>query len=270
MVRPASISACNLKDSEMRQAYFSSTRTAQSQPVLRRGSRGAEVRELQDSLNIWLAHMGKPHLTVDGIFGPLVESAVRAFQSIAGLVVDGIAGPYTRQALTAFRTRTQGGAVQTTPVSTSSRAQLAQQVLNHPSISLWKYSPINSNSSDGADALSNIRDTANHATARRSNYGNAPGGAVYLDARMLDGMLQLANDYDIQVTSITGGSHSAKSRHYAGVAFDVDKIDGVRVTSSNPYYRALMQRCRDLGATEVLGPGDKGHDTHVHCAWPRP
>ncbi len=91
-----------------------------------------------------------------------------------------------------------------------------------------------------------------------------------LDTRMLDGMLRLANTYDIEVTSIAGGSHSSTSRHYAGVAFDVDEINGVHVTSSNPYYRALMQKCRDLGATEVLGPGDSGHDTHVHCAWPRP
>jgi peptidoglycan hydrolase-like protein with peptidoglycan-binding domain len=252
----------------MRQEYFSTT--TQSPSVLRRGSRGAEVRELQEGLNIWLAQMGKPRLIVDGIFGPLVESAVRAFQSIAGLVVDGIVGSHTQQALSAFRARNQGGATQTTPVSTSSRAQLAQQVLNHPSISLWKYSPVNSNSSDGADALSNVRDTANNGVAKHSHYGNAPGRTVYLDARMLDGMLRLANDYDIQVTSIAGGSHRKGSLHYAGVAFDVAKIDEVRVTASNPYYRALMQRCRDLGAIQVLGPGNKDHDTHVHCAWPRP
>jgi hypothetical protein len=29
-----------------------------------------------------------------------------------------------------------------------------------------------------------------------------------------------------------------------------------------------MQRCHALGATQVLGPGDPGHATHVHCAWP--
>ena len=23
----------------------------------------------------------------------------------------------------------------------------------------------------------------------------------------------------------------------------------------------------DLGAVEILGPGDEGHDSHVHCAW---
>jgi hypothetical protein len=31
-----------------------------------------------------------------------------------------------------------------------------------------------------------------------------------------------------------------------------------------------MARCRALGATEVLGPGDQGHDDHIHAAWPRP
>jgi zinc D-Ala-D-Ala carboxypeptidase len=49
---------------------------------------------------------------------------------------------------------------------------------------------------------------------------------------------------------------------------DIDEINGVRVNSSNPHYRALMQQCRDLGATQVYGPGDGGHSTHVHCAWP--
>jgi hypothetical protein len=104
----------------------------------------------------------------------------------------------------------------------------------------------------------------------RSHYENAPGGSVYLNTRMLDGMLKLARSYDMRVTSIAGGSHSPDSRHYAGIAFDIDEINGIRVSKSNPYYQSVMQKCRDLGATEVLGPGNKGHDTHVHCAWPRP
>ena len=91
-----------------------------------------------------------------------------------------------------------------------------------------------------------------------------------LNERMLAGMLKLAESYTFRVTSIAGGSHSKTSRHYAGVAFDVDQIEGNRVSAANPHYRAFMQRARDLGATEVLGPGSKGHDTHLHCAWPRP
>ncbi|MFI8911476.1 hypothetical protein ACIGW4_07625 [Streptomyces sp. NPDC053513] len=32
-------------------------------------------------------------------------------------------------------------------------------------------------------------------------------------------------------------------------------------------HRGLMKACRALGATLVLGPGDKDHGTHVHCQW---
>ena len=68
---------------------------------------------------------------------------------------------------------------------------------------------------------------------------------------------------------IAGGSHSKNSRHYAGVALDVNVINGKRVSRLHADYQRFMKMARDLGATEVLGPGDKGHDGHVHIAWPR-
>ena len=241
-------------------------REAFSQSLIQYGSRGPAVQELQQRLNQWLSRTGRPLLVVDGRFGPRVESAVRAFQRAKGLRVDGIVGSQTQRAL-----RTVSTAFPPVPqFSLPSAAQLAQQVLNHPNISLWGYSPIASGTSDGADALNNIRDTAGGRPARRSHYGNAPRGTVNLNTTMLQGMLQLANTYHIRVTSIAGGSHSSTSRHYAGVAFDIDKINGTQVNLSNPYHRALMQQCRALGATQVLGPGDPRHNTHVHCAWPRP
>ena len=60
-------------------------------PLLRRGSRGAAVRTLQQRLG---------GLVVDGIFGPRTEARVRAFQQRHRLVVDGIVGPRTWAALT--------------------------------------------------------------------------------------------------------------------------------------------------------------------------
>lgn len=62
--------------------------------ILRRGSKGAAVRDLQTRL----AALG-PRLLADGVFGPATEGAVRSFQSAYGLVVDGIAGPQTLAAL---------------------------------------------------------------------------------------------------------------------------------------------------------------------------
>jgi N-acetyl-anhydromuramyl-L-alanine amidase AmpD len=58
--------------------------------LLFRGSEGAQVAELQRRLGV----------TVDGVFGPQTEAAVRAFQRrTPGLKVDGIVGPATAAAL---------------------------------------------------------------------------------------------------------------------------------------------------------------------------
>lgn len=61
---------------------------------VRRGDRGAEVKWVQTRLNV---HGYK--LDVDADFGPLTESAVRAFQKAQRLEVDGIVGPQTWAAL---------------------------------------------------------------------------------------------------------------------------------------------------------------------------
>ncbi len=70
--------------------------------VLRQGSRGFKVEFLQRLLNkaATRERAGGTPLRVDGIFGPLTDAAVRAFQGRhRPLVVDGIAGPQTWNAL---------------------------------------------------------------------------------------------------------------------------------------------------------------------------
>ena len=62
--------------------------------ILKIGSRGAEVKTLQTSLN----KIGFS-LTADGIFGKATENAVKTVQAGAGLVIDGIAGPKTMYAI---------------------------------------------------------------------------------------------------------------------------------------------------------------------------
>lgn len=57
--------------------------------TLRTGSRGLEVKKLQEKLNI----------KVDGVFGPQTRQAVVKFQLIKYLVGDGIVGPKTRAEL---------------------------------------------------------------------------------------------------------------------------------------------------------------------------
>ncbi len=155
------------------------------------------------------------------------------------------------------------------PPPISPRQSLAKQIRRHPKIRLMDGHV--SGKHDSASARDNIISTANGGSARRSSYGRAPGGYVRLNTQMLKTMLYIANTkgWRYHVTEIAGGSHSSNSRHYSGVAFDVDRINGVKVGYGNPYYRRFMSICRARGATEVLGPGARGHSTHIHLAWPR-
>ena len=66
-----------------------------SSDVLRRGSRNSAVLFLQNLLLSYLY----PITSLDGVFGPETERAVRAFQSENGLSVDGVVGRNTWQAL---------------------------------------------------------------------------------------------------------------------------------------------------------------------------
>ena len=147
----------------------------------------------------------------------------------------------------------------------STRASLASTILRSHRISLATFH--SSGVRDNATARQNIVDTANGGRAHRSCYGTAPCGSVYLNVTMLRSMLNLRNGFTFRVSEIAGGSHTAGSRHYAGKAFDVDILDGQGVSAANPHVRSFMARCRALGAVEVLGPGDAGHATHIHCAW---
>ena len=59
------------------------------------GSRGTEVRTIQEKLKRWGYYNG----SVDGIYGTQTVAAVKKFQQKNGLTVDGIAGPKTLSAM---------------------------------------------------------------------------------------------------------------------------------------------------------------------------
>lgn len=65
--------------------------------ILKLGSVGQEVKNLQDVLNTVRA--SQPPLQNDGIFGPKTQAVVRAFQQRVGITTDGIVGPLTSNAL---------------------------------------------------------------------------------------------------------------------------------------------------------------------------
>ena len=65
-------------------------------PTVKTGDVSGAVRSAQALLDLHSA------LTVDGVFGPATETAVRNFQTIFKLTVDGIVGPQTWTVLCTF------------------------------------------------------------------------------------------------------------------------------------------------------------------------
>lgn len=66
-----------------------------SQVLSRLGSRGEEVRKIQQKLKNWGYYSGG----VDGIYGTQTQNAVKSFQRKNGLTADGIAGKSTLNAM---------------------------------------------------------------------------------------------------------------------------------------------------------------------------
>ena len=72
-----------------------SLENSQVQALSKYGSRGTEVRTIQEKLKRWGYYTGN----VDGIYGSLTVAAVKKFQQRNGLTVDGIAGTNTLNAM---------------------------------------------------------------------------------------------------------------------------------------------------------------------------
>ncbi len=90
--------------------YFSSTTEPYPGFPLRLGSRGEEVRRVQEYLNaVSVAYPQIPALEADGIFGPATQAAVLAFQSLFGLTPDGVVAAATYNAIAdQYRVLTEG------------------------------------------------------------------------------------------------------------------------------------------------------------------
>lgn len=90
-------------------------------PTLRRGSRGENVRILQENLR----QLGFLSGAADGIFGTNTNAAVRSFQKAQGLDVDGVVGAKTWAALDAAIPRKEEEPSALTRLCLTGRAMLA-------------------------------------------------------------------------------------------------------------------------------------------------
>jgi peptidoglycan hydrolase-like protein with peptidoglycan-binding domain len=101
LVPTPAAAASSASPHRQRLATSSAQKTRTSTAVLARGSGygAAHGSALVRALQRRLAGVGYVPGPIDGLYGPLTEGAVRAFQAARGLQVDGIAGPQTRAAL---------------------------------------------------------------------------------------------------------------------------------------------------------------------------
>lgn len=89
-----------------------------AQVLSRLGSRGGEVRAIQEKLK----ERGLFNSSVDGIFGSRTQEAVKKFQRQQGLTVDGIAGPATLKRL--------GVTIGTIPSATQNNVYLLARIIS--------------------------------------------------------------------------------------------------------------------------------------------
>ena len=102
------------------------------QPTIGPGASGEPVRRAQRALRR-TPDLG---LTVDGIFGPKTEAAVKHFQQGRGLTADGIVGPQTWQALP------DGGPMPTLQQgSTGDLVRSLQRILTNGAPNQWNVTP---------------------------------------------------------------------------------------------------------------------------------
>lgn len=87
--------------------YTGNVNTAQA--LSKYGSRGTEVRQIQEKLKRWGYYNG----TVDGIYGSQTVAAVKKFQQKNGLTVDGIAGTKTLNAMGIMQSSSSGSSSST-------------------------------------------------------------------------------------------------------------------------------------------------------------
>ena len=78
-------------------------RVAYPGTLLKTGSRGDNVRLMQEYLNAIATVYPLPTIAADGIYGPATANAVRAFQQLFGMTADGIIGPITWDRIVAVR-----------------------------------------------------------------------------------------------------------------------------------------------------------------------
>jgi RHS repeat-associated protein len=165
-----------------------------------------------------------------------------------------------RQVKTPFDTQTSEGL--------NGNQEKAEYILNSPKIKLA--TSHESGINDDAFAKNNIQDIANGKLAQNSHYQNAPGKETALTSNMLDAIIKLSENSTLSISEFAGASHSKGSKHYTGMAVDINYVNGIHVRDlTDEQVSDFRQQCLDAGAKVVFDPlhgakTPKDHKSHFH------
>ncbi|BFZ14401.1 hypothetical protein BsWGS_17440 [Bradybaena similaris] len=139
--------------------------------------------------------------------------------------------------------------------------QLACDILNNYRTNLTLATAHASGRTDNAFARNNLRDMCDGKKASRSSYScsecrssPAPGGSVCIAESVLRYLKTLLSKGPVKVNEIAGACHSCTSKHYQGLAIDLD--DG-------PRDREFTNTCNNLGGYGI------DERNHIHCQFSR-
>jgi peptidoglycan hydrolase-like protein with peptidoglycan-binding domain len=122
--------------------------TTEHSIVLSSGAEGRQVQLLQQALG---------NVTVDGVFGPETEEAVRSFQSSHGLSVDGVVGPQTSAALRGGSGKAFAANFKSAVLESSSTSAHTATATSTSSASSAEQQPATSTETSGPDAVARLQ-----------------------------------------------------------------------------------------------------------------
>lgn len=216
------------------------------EPVLRTGSQGSEVKELQARLQTLGYYSGE----VDGQFGSGTQAAVTLFQEQNGLGADGIAGPETRTLLYSAgakpMTVTPSPAPTDTPAPQATSAAVPGETADGMPLLVNKTHPL----PDGYETvhLVNMTDYCDSSIVKIKAKG-IEGEQVAVDALMV--MLRAAHEDGITVWQVSAGYRSVS---YQQQLFDEKVASFVSGGMSR-------EKAKSAASKTVADPGTSEHHT---------
>jgi peptidoglycan hydrolase-like protein with peptidoglycan-binding domain len=214
-------------------------------PTLQLGSRGTAVAQLQARL----ATVGFSAGPSDGVFGPVTQGAVRAFQASRGLAADGVVGPRTWGALVA-----SGGAPPPPAPAPGGDPDIERLGLAEPARSgayaIKARHPWVRFTSGRRDLAGQARAMAGNVTKNRKwiiqTYASSP--IIAACQRWVDQHPEARTGDDIArgllsvFSGFPPGQLAGISRHLAGLAFDMQPVPSEQAAVSETVNRLPGKR----------------------------